>query len=270
MTYTTVNISVDGGIGHLRLNRPQKANAMNLPMWDELPLAIAELGRDASVRVVILSGEGRHFCAGIDVEALAHLAQLTAKGCAGRAREQVLTFIEHAQAAFTAVEQLRVPVIAAVHGACVGAGVDLIGACDIRIASSDARFCIKEVDLAVVPDVGTVQRLRHIIGYGRLTELTLTAETFDAGSARDWGLVTRLYADSEALMEGADALAHAIAAKSPLAVRGIKRNLLWSREHGTAEGLSYAASWNAAMLISDDAREALMAQMEKRAPQFED
>lgn len=271
MAYTTLRLDWIDSIAHLVFTRGDKANAMNLIFWDEFPQAIAEVNAHKSARALVIRGEGRHFTAGIDIEALARLGKVVSgDGCPARAREEVLHFVEHAQAAFNAVERLRIPVIAAVQGACVGAGVDLLGACDIRLCAADARFCIKEADLAVVPDVGTLQRLRHVISLGALAELTYTAETFDATRARDIGLVSRVYPDVDALIAGANAMATLIASKSPITTRGIKRNLQFSRDHTVADGLAYAAAWNAGMLISEDSREAVMAQAQKRAPKFAD
>ena len=271
MEFQTLKIDLQDHIAWLRLNRPGKANAFSLTMWDEFPKAVAWLNDQPQVRIVILSGEGRHFTAGIDMEALAHLGQVSGgKGCPARAREGVLKFILHAQECFSSVERLRVPMIAAVHGACIGAGVDLIAACDMRYCTADAKFSIKEVDLAVTADVGTLQRLRHVIGLPRLTELSYTGETFDGRKAQDIGLVGQAYATREELMAQVEQLARRIAAKSPVTVRGIKHNLLYSRDHSVQEGLRMVATWNAAMLVSDDLTEALTAQLQKREAKFAD
>lgn len=271
MNFQTLKVVIHEHIAWLKLDRPNKANAMNLAMWDELPKAAAWLDEQPGVRVVILCGEGKHFTAGIDLEVLGHLSQMVnKKGCAARARENLHTFIRKAQDSFSAFEKLRMPVIAAVHGACIGAGVDLIAACDLRYCSADAQFSIKEVDLAVTADVGTLQRLRHVIGLPRLTELTYTAESFSGAKAEAIGLVGRAYGTREELMAEAEKLARNIAAKSPITVRGIKRNLLWSRDHSVQDGLEYIAAWNAGMLVSDDATEAMMAVLQKREAKFAD
>jgi enoyl-CoA hydratase/carnithine racemase len=272
MEFKTLRIDIADHIAWLRLNRPDKANAFSMDMWDELPKATAWLDEQTAVRAVVLCGEGKHFTAGIDMQALMTVGQkvMGNKGCPARGREDVLKFIRHAQDGFSSIEKLRMPVIAAVHGACVGAGVDLIAACDLRYSTVDARFCIKEVDLAVTADVGTLQRLRHVIGLPLLTELSYTAETFDGRRAEQIGLVGRAYATREELMAEAEQMARTIASKSPITVRGIKRNLLWSRDHTVQDGLEMVATWNAAMLISDDAGEAMAAQMQKRPAKFAD
>jgi enoyl-CoA hydratase len=271
MNFETLKIELKDHVAWLRLNRPDKANAMSLAMWEELPRAAAWLDEQPQARVVILCGEGRHFTAGIDLEALAQVGGAAGgKGCGGRQREAVRRFILRAQDALSSLERLRMPVIAAVDGACIGAGVDMIGACDLRYCTADAKFSIKEVDLAVTADVGTLQRLRHIVGLPRLTELTYTGETFDGRKAQEIGLVGHAYASRELLMHEVEQIARRIAAKSPLTVRGIKYNLLYSRDHSVREGLEMVANWNAAFLVSDDLREALTAQMQKREPKFAD
>jgi enoyl-CoA hydratase len=267
----TVRVDLDGSIAWVRLNRPASANALDRRMWEELPRAMEWLDTRRSVRAVILCGEGRHFTGGIDLSVVEWLQELTRDPQREtRNREDVLAFIELAQHSFTAVERLRVPVIAAIHGACIGGGVDLIAACDLRLCAQDARFSIKEVDLAVVPDVGTLQRLRHVIGYSTMAELTYTAETFDAARALSMGLVSRVCETRDALMETAAKIAREIAAKPPTTVRGIKRNLLWSRDHSVQDGLAYAATWNAGMLVGEDLREALSAARQKRKATFPD
>ena len=269
--FQTVSVSVDNSVGWLRLNRPERANALDMQMWKELPLAVKWMHDQPGVRAVVLRGEGKHFCSGIDISVVSELEKIvTVPGCAGRARENVITFIELAQAAFTSLEELRVPVIAAIHGACIGGGIDLAAACDIRLAADVSTFCIKEIDLAIVPDAGTVQRLRHVIGYSSLVELTYTAESFGADRARELGLVSRVLGSPEELFSAAATMASAIAAKSPLTVRGIKRNLLWSREHNVRDGLGYVAAWNGNMLISDDTMEAISAQSQKRPASYRD
>jgi enoyl-CoA hydratase len=270
-SFTTLQIELKEHIGWLRLNRPEKANSINQAMWDELPQALAWLQRQTTLRVLVLTGNGRHFTAGIDLAILRRERDaIAANACGSRGREGFLDFIESAQHAFNAFENLRVPVIAAIQGVCIGGGVDLIAACDIRICSVDARFCVKEVDVGIVPDVGTIQRLRHVIGYSALTELSYTGETFDGAKAQRLGLVSQVCPSEEALKQTAAELAATIAAKPPVAVRGIKRNLLFSRDHSVADGLAYAAAWNAGMTMGRDLDESMAALSEKRTPEYRD
>lgn len=269
--FETLLLHTDGPVARLSFNRPDAANAMDRRVWDEFPRALEWIGRQRAVRAVVVHGEGRHFTAGIDLSVVRWLKGVAADPARPtRCREEVLAFIEHAQATFNAVERCPVPVIAAVHGACVGAGVDLIAACDLRLCAADARFCVKEIDLAVVPDVGTLQRLGHVIGFSAMAELTYSAETFDATRARDLRLVSRVLDSKDALLEAAMGLARDIAAKSPATVRGIKRNLLWSRDHSVQDGLAFVATWNAAMMVGEDLDEALDAAMQKRKATYLD
>jgi enoyl-CoA hydratase/carnithine racemase len=241
-------------------------------LWDELRAAFRELDAAPKVRAVVLSGNGAHFCAGIDLELLAEIRALMAgaDGCAGRAREETRRFVLDVQDVVTSLERCRKPVLAAIHGACVGAGVDLICAADMRYCSADANFSIKEVDLAITADAGTLQRLPRLIGDGLVRELAFTARKFGGEEARTIGLVNRCYATPEELFSGVSEIAHTIAAKSPLAMRGTKEMLAYARDHSVADGLNYVATWNAAMLMSADLDEAVAAMQQKRAPQFPD
>eukprot|EP00271_Cylindrocystis_brebissonii_P009860 TRINITY_DN2534_c0_g1_i1.p1 TRINITY_DN2534_c0_g1~~TRINITY_DN2534_c0_g1_i1.p1 ORF type:complete len:279 (+),score=31.39 TRINITY_DN2534_c0_g1_i1:350-1186(+) len=268
----TLSSSVgSNGVAVVELNRPGKSNALNTAMFRELPLAMAALDNMSEVRVVILKGSGRHFCAGIDLESLAGMMQ-NREGqpgyCPGREREKSRRDIHVMQAAFSSMEQCRKPVLAAIHGACIGAGIDMTTACDMRYCSQDAKFSVKEVDLAITADLGTLQRLPQIVGEGTARELALTGRTFDASEACRIGLIQAVYPSRESLLEGVMTIAAIIAAKSPLAVQGTKRVMLHSRDHSVADGLEYVATWNSAMLISTDIREVLKASSEKRVPQF--
>ncbi|MEZ5585034.1 MAG: enoyl-CoA hydratase-related protein [Candidatus Competibacteraceae bacterium] len=174
------------------------------------------------------------------------------------------------QAAFTAVETCRKPVLAAVHGLCIGAGLDLIAACDMRYASAEAQFSLKEVDLGIVADIGSLQRLPRLIGEGLVRELAFTGCDVTATEAQAMGLVNRVFDSPQQLMEGVRDIARNIAAKSPLTVRGIKQIMNYSRDHSVADGLNQVATWNSAMLLSEDSQEAVLAAAQKRTPRFND
>jgi enoyl-CoA hydratase len=252
-----IKVCSSNGVAEVILDNPSKANAMGLSFWSDFPKALDWVNKQADVRVVILKGEGAHFSAGADMELLEHLYSFAEGGdVAGRCellREELLKL----QQVFNRLEDMRVPVIAAIHGACIGAGLDMVSACDLRIASDDARFCIKEVDFGIVADVGSGQRLRHIIGFSRLSELMYTGETFDAEDAKKMGLVSNIYSDKAALYSEADRMAVIIASKSALTIRGVKRNLLFSRDNSVRDGLEYVATWNAFALLNDDCAKAL-------------
>ncbi len=268
--FTHLEIKLIGKVAHIVLNRAEKANAINETLWFELEEAFQWVDEQDQIRCVVLAGEGRHFCAGIDFSLVQGLLAKVGGLPEGRKqevlRQQILSF----QHAFSRVEQCRKPVIAAIHGSCIGAGVDLISGCDMRYATTDAQFSIKEVDLGIVADVGSLQRLPYLIGEGMLRELAFSGRTFDGEEALKLGLLNRVYETQTALMEGVMELAQTIAAKSPLTLRGIKRVIEYGRDHSVADCLEYTATWNSAMLLSADTMEAFTALTEKRPPVFRD
>ncbi len=264
----TLALSLDQGVARIALNRPEKANALNLRMWDELREAMRWLSRTNAARVGILEARGRHFCAGLDLSTFAELQGLIADTCEGRSRERLRQHILDIQDTVAAIEHCPKPVIAAVHAACVGGGIDIIATCDLRYASTNAWFCVKEIDVGMVADVGTLQRLPRLVGDGLAREMALTGRHVDATEAAAMRLVNRCFNSNDALQEGVTAVARTLAAKSPLALRGTKHMLNHARDHRIADGLNHVATWNAAMLYSQDLTEALFAAREKRPPVF--
>ena len=253
MSYETLAVTLDGPVATVRLNRPDKANAMNAPMWQEIRRAFDWIDAMPAARVAVLEGEGRHFTAGIDLQMMAGLLPQVHDDCDGRAREKLRRLILDLQDTLTSLERCRKPVLAAIHGACVGGGIDLVCCADVRYASADARFTVKEIDIGMVADVGTLQRLPKIVGaQGWVRELAYTGRTVDAAEAHSMGLVTRVYPTREALQAGVREVAAAIAAKSPLSIRGVKEMLNYARDHSVADGLNHVATWNAGMLLSGD------------------
>jgi len=257
-------IENDGPVAWLILNRPEKRNTMNLDFFEGMTRQFREFDENPAVRVVIIRAEGKSFTAGMDLGAIGGLLQ----GDGADVREDLRKEIVKLQDAMNAVEKCRKPVIAAVHSHCIGGGVDLLSACDIRMATSDAVFSIRETRIAIVADLGTLQRLPHIIGQGWFRELALTGRDFTAEEALKMGFITRLCEDREALYKNAKQLADDIASCSPLTVQGVKDVILFSRDHGVYPGLEYVAQKNAAILFSEDLMEAFKAFTEKRAPQY--
>lgn len=263
------SVERDGAVAHLAMNRPERANAMSPDFWEELPRLMSALDRDEGVRCAVISGEGRNFTGGMDLSAFSDIAKLFDEE-PGRAAHALRDTILKLQEAFNAVERARFPVIAAVHGACVGAGVDLITACDMRLASTDAYFAIEEIHIGMAADVGTLQRLPKLIAPAVAAELAFTGRRFSAEEAREYGLVSAVHGYREAVIHAALELAQEIAKKSPLAIAGIKRNLAYARDHSVADGLDYVATWNAGMLRGADLMAAVKAKMAKQEAEFAD
>ncbi len=267
-----LTLEVDGHVATLWLDRPEKRNAMGPAFWTDLPVAMAAVAADPEVRAVVIAGRGPHFCVGLDLTSLGSLGVVPAAGTAplsmaGRAKS-ARTVIRRLQASITSVADCPVPVIAAVHGACIGGGVDLISACDIRVASADAVFSVRETKVAIVADIGSLQRLPRIIGHGHVAELAYTGKDIGAERAREIGLVNDVLPSAAAARAAALAVAGEIAANSPIAVHGTKAVLAAGDGRTVAEGLEFVATWNAGFLASDDLTEAMTAFMEKRPPKF--
>lgn len=268
--YQTLSVGMDGPVATVRLNRPDKANAMNLAMWQELRQAFEWIDATPAARVAVLEAEGSIFCAGIDLQMLVTLREQVRDDCDARSRESLRRLILDLQDTLSSLERCRKPVLAAIHGACIGGGMDLILCADMRYCAADASFCVKEIDLGMTADVGTLQRLPRLIGDGMARELAYTARTIDAAEALSLRLVNQVFDTPQALRAGVHALAATIAAKSPLAVRGIKQMIDYARDHSVADGLNLVATWNAAVLMSTDLQEALTARKERRVPHFRD
>ena len=270
-----VTVERRGHIAIAWIDRPKKLNALAPPFWTEFPDVIEELGADDEIRVIVVAGKGRAFTVGLDLEAfgpvlmtgsLAEGAEAPASPAAQRvALRDLIKTLQHT---ISSVAECPKPVIAAVHGYCIGAGVDLITACDIRYAAADSRFSIRETRLAMVADVGTLQRLPRIIDPGSVAELAYTGRDFDAGEALSLGLVGRVLPDAESTLEAVLDTAELIAANSPLAVQGTKAILRAGDGRTIDEALDYVALWNAAYLQSEDLAEAIAAFIEKRQPKF--
>ncbi len=265
MGYDHVEIDVKDGIGWLWLNRPDKLNAMSEDMWGDIPAAVGELNADESVRVIVVAGRGKAFTVGIDLTMLGSL-EMDAESEADK-RAKLYAEIKRLQQTNSAFADSPKPTIAAVHGYCLGAGIDLITACDIRLASTGATFSVRETKMGLVADVGTMQRLPKIIAPGHLAELVFTGKDIDAAEAERIGLVNRVH-DDAALLAEAEAMAQEIAANSPLVVQGAKQVLAAEAGMSTEAALDHIALWNSAFLWSNDLNEAMMAFMEKRPPKF--
>ncbi len=254
-------------IATVYLSNEKKRNAMGPAFWDELPQVFASLDADPNIRAVVLAADGPIYTAGLDLMGMMPRLQASVPGRIPQ-QQHLLAMIHTLQEAITKVERIRQPVIAAVHGKCLGGGLDLITACDIRLCSADAIFSVREVKVAIVADVGTLQRLPRIVGEGHARELCLTGDDITAEHALRIGLVNHVYENREALIAAAQALGTRIARNSPLAVQGTKHVMNQAREQEVAEGLKYVALYNTGFLMSEDLAEAMSAFFEKREAVF--
>jgi enoyl-CoA hydratase len=265
-----ITLEVHGHVATLWLDRPEARNALGSAFWRDLPLAAAAVAADATIRVLVVAAKGPHFTVGLDLKEfgggfLGGGASTSPAASSQRTYEAVRSM----QSGITALYRLAIPVIAAVHGYCIGGGVDLITGCDIRVASKDAVFSVREAKVAIVADLGTLQRLPRIVSAGHVAELALTGKDIDATRAASIGLVNSLHGESaEDVLAAAYDLANEIAANSPLAVRGTKAVLAANDGHSVDEGLEFVARWNTMYLQSNDLREAMTAFVERRAPNF--
>lgn len=270
--YTTLEVSLDEGTGvaHVLMNRPEKMNAMNMPLWEELADCFSEINRDSTVRCVVLGSTSGNFSSGMDMSVFGELMKLhKQEACEARAREKLDRVIEFFQDSVSGPEKCRVPVLCAIDGMAIGGAVDLLTSCCMRYCTEQSKFSVKEVDLAIVADVGTLQRLPSIVGDQRSRELAYTGRLFDGKEALEMGLVLEAFPSSEEMMDSVNKLAVTIAQKSPLTVRNVKRTLLYNREHDTEDSLEQVRTMNCSVLHSQDLEIAMGAAMGKTIPVFE-
>jgi enoyl-CoA hydratase len=267
--YESVTVDMHGQVAQVTLVGPGKGNAMGPAFWAEMPEVFAKLDADRDVRAIVLTGSGKNFSYGLDLPAMGgSLSDVMAGGLSARPRADFHATILRMQGAISAVADCRTPTIASVHGWCIGGGVDLISAVDIRYASAEAKFSVREVKLAMVADVGSLARLPLILTDGHLRELALTGKNIDAARAEKIGLVNDVYDDAEASLAAAHETAAEIADNPPLTISGIKDVLDQQRIARVSESLRYVAVWNSAMLPSKDLTEGITATFEKRPPNF--
>ena len=266
LSYECFEVSIDEGIAHLQLSRPDKANSLTRAFWGELPQVIDQLSRSGKVRALVLSAQGSVFCGGLDLQMFAAAKEFHAGTPV--ARESMHAALLQMQDALNALERARFPVIAAVQGSCIGAGFDLIAACDICFASETATFRIEETNLGMMADLGVLQRLPHLIPGGIARYLALTGDSLHASDALRLGLVAKVLDSTEALLDAALAAARHIAARPPLAISGIKRSMVYSRDHGVAESLQHSALLQASILNGADILRAIQARTEGRVAEF--
>jgi enoyl-CoA hydratase len=256
-------IAHEGAVAHLRFCRPHAANSMTQAFWEQFPVAVAELDAGGATRALVISGEGRHFCSGMDVSAFASSELRPDEG--PERREAFVHTVARLQAALSSVSRARFPVIAAIQGACIGGGLDLVSACDLRFAAEDAYFRIEEINIGMMADVGSLQRLPRLLPDAVLRELAFCGRTLRAAQAASLGFVNAVVADPVAAALEA---AREIASKAPLAVAASKRAIDFAREHTVAESLEQAAWLQASVWSTPDVMEAMRARAAKDRGDF--
>jgi enoyl-CoA hydratase len=268
MAYECFEVEVAERVAHIRMCRPEKRNSMIRAFWRELPEIVRGIDDAAEARAIVLSSTGPHFTAGMDLAVFAEEDGAEVPKAVRGAR--LYESIQMLQETFSCLERCRMPVLAAVQGGCIGGGVDMVTACDLRYATADAFFCVQEINIGMTADVGTFPRLAKVIPDGIAREMAYTGCRLPAQRAREVGLVNEVYADQAALLAAVMETARGIAAKAPLAVYGSKRMLNYARDHSTADGLDYIGVWNASMFQPGEMAEAFSAQRDKRDANFTD
>jgi len=269
MKYTCFDLKINNKIAHLSMCRPDEFNSMNKAFWSELPALIEKISDEASARVIVLSGQGKHFCAGMDLANFGNVDEKP-KAHLGMRKEFAYRVLLDLQHTISCIEKARIPVIAAIQGACVGGGVDLATATDFRFCTKNAFFCIQEINIGMAADVGTLQRLPRLIPEGIVRELAYTGRRFYAEEAMKFGLVNQVFETDKEMMEAVMNVATEIASKGPLAITSTKEILNFTRDHSIEDSLNYVALWNGAMGINDEMSVVFKAKSEQKEPKFED
>ena len=253
-------------IAHLVLSRPEAMNTMHPTFWRELDDVLTRLHREGTALVLVISSTGKHFSAGMALETFAGAIQMDDQSPEGRAA--IFDLLTDMQSTFTKLERLRIPVIAAIQGGCIGGAVDMVTACCIRYATADAFFCIQEINIGMVADVGTLQRLPKLIPEAVVKELAYTGRRLGADKALGYGLVNAVFDSPEALLAGALQCAAEIAAKPPVAIWGTKQAIHYTRDHSVHDALEQMGWLQGAIWSNAHVRESVAAMKEKRAGQF--
>jgi len=263
------DVEINNSIAHIRFNRPEKRNSMNEDFWNLFPKEVEELDDSGDIRALIVSSTGPHFSSGIDLNMFKDdVVEDESKHELGRSRGYFIQQLHYLQNAASCLEAARFPVIAAIQGGCIGGGIDLVTAADMRICTKDAFFLIEEINVGLAADIGTIQRLPKIIPAGIAREWTMMGEKVSADRAKEVGLVSSLHENQEEMLKSAFETAEKLASKTPLAMWVTKEVLNYSRDHSVKEGLENVALWNAAMLHKEDVMTTMMSKMQKKKPEY--
>jgi enoyl-CoA hydratase len=268
LIYKSMTVTIENKVAHIKLNRPDEFNSMNIDFWQEFPQAIKQINNEVLARVIVISSSGKHFCAGMD---LSVFTQNTSTEIIelGRKHENMRRTVLKLQECFNILEAVRMPVLMAIQGGCIGGAVDMVSAADCRYCTQDAFFSIEETKLGMTADLGTLQRLPKLISIGLVKELAYTGRRLTAADAKSAGLVNNVYVDHETMLNAVIDIANEIAARSPLAVTGCKEMINYARDHSVADSLNYMSVWQSGMFQPQtDMMETFAAKAEKRAPEF--
>jgi len=268
--YESFNIEVKDHIAHVQFSPPEALNTMNKAFWLELPRCVQDIEAHTDARVIVISSTGKHFSAGMDLGVFSDPKSVPMSGDPGRMAENLRRVVLQLQDTLTSLERVRLPVLAAVHGGCIGGALDLVCAADSRYCTADAYFTIKETELGMTADVGTLQRLPKLMPEGVVRELAYTGRKFGAEEAHRLGFVNTVYESQEAMLAGVMAIAAQIAANSPLAVTGCKEMINFSRDHSVEDSLKYMATWQSGMFRPTDMMKSFQAKAQKQAPSYDD
>jgi enoyl-CoA hydratase len=266
-TLKTLSVSIEHHIAHIQLSRPEALNSMIPAFWSELPAVVRQIDADAKARVIVISSQGKHFSAGMDLSVFTEMGK-SFNGEPARRAERMRRMVLELQDSFNALEEARIPVLVAMQGGVIGGAVDMVSAADCRYCTEDAYFTIKETELGMTADVGTLQRLPHLIPQGLVRELAFTGRNMRAQEAQSCGLVNQVFSDQSSLLAAVMAIAAKIAMNSPMAVSGCKEMLNYSRDHSVNDSLNYMATWQAGMFQMPDVQEAMTAGQQKRLPEY--
>ena len=269
MTYKSFTVTLAEHIAHVQLSRPEALNSMNADFWVELPQCMRDIEASGEARVIVISSTGKHFSAGMDLGVFSNPKSVPMGGDPGRMAENLRRVVMQLQATLSSLEEVRLPVLAAIHGGCIGGALDMVCAADCRYATADAYFTIKETELGMTADVGTLQRLPKLSPQGVVRELAFTGRNFSAQEALALGLVNQVFESQEAMLAGVMAIAAQIVKHSPLAVTGCKEMLNYSRDHSVADSLKYMATWQSGMFRPHDMMKTFQAKATKSQAQFD-
>lgn len=268
--YSCFDVTIEDHVAHVQFSRPNEMNSMNKAFWKELPALVNQLDESAMARAIVISSTGKHFSAGMDLGVFMSGDAVPMTGDPGRMGENLRRVVLQLQASLSSLEQIRIPVLVAIHGGCIGGALDLVCAADCRYATEDAFFTIKETELGMTADVGTLQRFPKLVPPGIVRELAYTGRKFTAQEAKEMGLLNAVYPDQESLLAGVMDVAKAIAKNSPLAVTGCKEMINYSRDHSVEDSLKYMATWQSGMFRPNDMMKSFAAKAQKSDPVFDE